>query len=62
MYEKIELVGVKVLFQFWFGINVMILYQFDMKKDKLLLLGFYLVFGIIIEDFYSKLIQLLLMF
>ncbi|MCM3353770.1 MULTISPECIES: YqhG family protein [Bacillus] len=58
MYEKIESAGAKIPLQPWLGINVMISYQSDMKKDKLLSLGLHLVSGTMIEDFQSKLVQL----
>ncbi|MCY8518108.1 YqhG family protein [Bacillus atrophaeus] len=55
MYEKIESAGVKIPLQPWLGLNVMISYQSDMKKDKLLSLGLHLVSGKMVEDFQRKL-------
>lgn len=58
IYEKIVSAGARVPLQPWLGINVVISYQSDMKKDKLLSLGLHLVSGQIIEDFQRKLTPL----
>lgn len=43
IYEKIVSAGARVPLQPWLGLNVVISYQSDMKKDRLLSLGLHLV-------------------
>lgn len=58
IYEKIVSAGARVPLQPWLGLNVVISYQSDMKKDRLLSLGLHLVSGTIVEGFQQKLAPL----
>lgn len=55
LFEKVQSTGANVPLHPWLGVNIMVSYQCDMKKDHLYSIGLHLVSGALVENFQDKL-------
>ncbi|HZH62370.1 MAG TPA: YqhG family protein [Metabacillus sp.] len=58
LFEQVKTQGGNVPLHPWIGVNIMVSYQCDMKKDRLYSIGLHLVSGALIENFQEKLEKL----
>lgn len=55
LFEQATTTGGNVPLHPWLGVNIMVSYQCDMKKDQLYSIGLHLVSGTLVENFQEKL-------
>lgn len=58
LFEKVDSNGTNVPLHPWLGVNIIVSYQCDMKKDQLFSIGLHLVSGTLLENFQEKLEKL----
>jgi len=55
LFEHVKPHGGNVPLHPWIGVNIIVSYQCDMKKDQLYSIGLHLVSGVLVENFQEKL-------
>ena len=58
LFEHVKTHGGNVPLHPWIGVNIIVSYQCDMKKDQLYSIGLHLVSGALVENFQEKLEKL----
>ncbi|MCM3161717.1 YqhG family protein [Metabacillus litoralis] len=60
LFEQVKEPGGNIPLHPWIGVNIIVSYQCDMKKDQLYSIGLHLVSGTLVENFQEKLEKLAL--